>query len=196
MPAHTSGVHNSVARDIVPADEQKGLSADQIVKRAMGMVGSKAFENKCQAFVERSAGVNDPAGSAKEAYNRALSSKSINTDINAPAGAQLFFTGNPKWGHTAVSVGGGYMVSTGVNGSAQRLKISDLEKSWGARGKYLGYSTKIGGQGLSGSAQFKDLSGGATTAKQAVIAPKLVASPVTPTSTAKPSTGNIFGRIF
>ena len=200
---HTSSVHQSVARAVVPTSQQQGLSPDQIVKAAMKQVGKSNFENYCQKFVEQSAGVNDRASSAKQAYNNAVAGKYLQSGTNAPAGAQLFFTGNPRYGHTAVSVGGGYMVSTGVNGKAQKMKISDLQKSWGTRGTYLGYSTRIGGQNLAGSPQFKDLSGsaggytpgsvGTKPEKPTVASPSTLAASTPPQA---PSTGNVVNRIY
>lgn len=144
-------VQESVAKSIVPKAEQQGLDGDALVARAKKLVGKNEFDGQCQGFVEAMSGWSDPAGSAKESYQEALKGKYLQntTDYSKiPAGAQLYFTGNKKWGHTALASGSGKMYTTGIGGKVVEMPIADLAKTWGNSGTFLGYSTKYGDQSL------------------------------------------------
>lgn len=142
----------AVAKSIVPLKEQAGLNGAEIVARAEKYVGKSEFNNRCEAFVEKMSGSPDFKGSAKQSYQDAVKNKTLmNTKdySTIPAGARIYFTGNEKYGHTALSAGGGQMITTGIGGKIVKMPIADLSKQWGRKGTFLGYSTKYGNKSLS-----------------------------------------------
>lgn len=82
--------------------------------------------------------------SALLAYNASADKGPVHIDYNAPAGVPVFWDilsgKNKGYDHVAISVGGGYCISTsaGPGGSVGKVKISDLTKRWGMR--YRGWA--------------------------------------------------------
>lgn len=108
----------------------------QRIAHAAGMVGSRALSGWCEKFVRQSFGFPARYSSALLAW---AATKRRHGDINnAPAGVPIFWRLHPKnpnygLGHVALSVGGGYCISTSVGpgGSIGKVKIADLTRAWG-----------------------------------------------------------------
>ena len=81
--------------------------------------------------------------SATDYYNWANKQKSIQTSA-PPAGVPVFYAGSTKnkYGHVAVSAGGGYVYSTDVDGKVAKVPYNKL---WGGKGSgtYLGWTGAI-----------------------------------------------------
>ena len=122
------------------------------LKFAEAQVGTKAYNDMCQKFVENAYGRSGVYSSAKAAYNDAAKKGTLQTGTLPPAGAAVYFQGNKKYGHVAISAGNGYMISSGIGGKVQKVKINDLSKMWGAKGSYLGWSDPSGS--LKGGSPF------------------------------------------
>jgi hypothetical protein len=108
--------------------------------------GHYDYDGYCSRFTENAltghGGVYD---SAKDWYNASVKNKVVNTTKLPPAGAAVFYQGDPENGHVAVSAGGGYVWSTGVKGKVQKVRYDQL---WGGNGSgtYLGWTSKVGGK--------------------------------------------------
>ena len=119
-----------------------------VVDKALKYVGTKTFvpfggksaiasKGMCEAFSRTPFGFKAKYASADEAFKSSAADGRIHNSTDAPAGVPVFFeitTGpNKKFGHVAISVGGGYCVSTsvGVGGTVARVKIADFgTKIW------------------------------------------------------------------
>lgn len=106
------------------------------VRIANSYVGSRSMSGWCEKFVRTCFGFPAVNPSALIAWNR---TKIRHADINnAPAGVPIFWRLHPKnknygLGHVALSVGGGYCISTSVGPgkSIGKVAIADLTRAWG-----------------------------------------------------------------
>lgn len=116
---------------------------------AAGYVGSTVMSGWCEKFVRTCFGFGQKYGSALQAWeDTKLRHKDI---VNAPAGVPIFWNLHPKhalhkYGHVAISVGGGYCISTSVgsNKSIGKVGIAELTKAWGM--SPLGWTEDYHGQ--------------------------------------------------
>lgn len=111
-------------------------SVAQRVAVAKSYVGNRTMSGWCEMFVRTCFGFPAKYGSALQAWN---ATKRRHSNINdAPAGVPIFWRlhkANPNYGlgHVAISVGGGYCISTsvGANKSIGKVRIADLTRAWG-----------------------------------------------------------------
>lgn len=121
-----------------------GLNASDAVARAAQYAGQDYKSGMCQQFAEESIlGHGGVYNSATDYYNWANKNKSVKTSA-PPAGVPVFYAGssNNKYGHVAVSAGGGYVYSTDVGGKVAKVPYNKL---WGGTGsgQYLGWTGAI-----------------------------------------------------
>ena len=116
----------------------------QITSAANGLIGKSGWSGLCEKFVRTSFGFPARYGSAKLAYQASAKAGAIHRDTNPPAGVPVFWditsgVNNP-YDHVALSVGGGYCISTSVGAgkTPARIKITTLTSLWGM--KYLGWA--------------------------------------------------------
>lgn len=122
-----------------------------VAAKAASFIG-KGTEHSgmCERFTRTCFGFPARFASAKLAYQASKAAGAIHTDTNPPAGVPVFWdilTGvNAPYDHVAVSVGGGYCVSTsaGPGRTVAKVKIADLTRAWGMR--YLGWAEWYHGQ--------------------------------------------------
>lgn len=123
----------------------------QAIKRARGYLGKRAYSNMCQAFVvtmygtgavgdwdgDRDADAVDGWKKAK-ARGRVVTADKIKSYKSIPAGVALYWTGGSRgYGHAAISIGDGQMIST------------DAGKAWGYVGQRdIGYISRVWKNGL------------------------------------------------
>lgn len=106
------------------------------VDYAVSMVGKRGLAGWCERFVRECFGFPARYSSALLAWG---ATKRRHGDINnAPAGVPIFWRlhpANPNYGlgHVALSVGGGYCISTSVGpgGSIGKVRTADLTRAWG-----------------------------------------------------------------
>lgn len=106
------------------------------IAHATRMIGNRNYGGWCEKFVRECFGFPARNASATIAWNR---TKYRHRDINnAPAGVPIFWELHPAnrnygLGHVALSVGGGYCISTSVGpgGAIGKVRIADLTRSWG-----------------------------------------------------------------
>lgn len=109
----------------------------QRIDHATRMIGNRNYGGWCEKFTRETFGFPAKYASATRAWN---ATKRRHSDINnAPAGVPVFWELHPKnpnygLGHVALSVGGGYCISTSVGpgGAIAKIKIADLTRAWGA----------------------------------------------------------------
>ena len=151
--------------------DRKLTPAEQAVAFAEKNLGSTDYDvydaqgkhhGYCEKFFENAYGKSGVYGSAKQNYTSAVKNKSIQSGTLPPAGAAVYFSGNPQNGHVTLSAGNGYVYSNSINGKVSKLKISDLSKKWGAEGKYLGWSDPMKA-GLKGGASWSPTSGSSSS---------------------------------
>lgn len=123
------------------------------VTRAMAHVGQRAYSGLCEMFTRTCFGFPARYSSARLAYEASKRDGAIYGDTNPPAGVPVFFDitsgPNASFDHVAVSVGGGYCVSTSVgpNKSIARVKITDFGRSiWPGAIRYLGWADHYHGR--------------------------------------------------
>ena len=116
----------------------------QITSAATALIGKSGWSGLCEKFVRTSFGFPARYASANLAYKASAKAGKIHTDTNPPAGVPVFWdirSGvNTAYDHVAVSVGGGYCISTSVGPgrTPARIKITTLTTLWGM--KYLGWA--------------------------------------------------------
>lgn len=117
------------------------------VSWALSMVGSQAYRNLCERFVENAFGTSGRYPSALSAFNAIRASGAMRyTRTNIPAGMLVFSDGplDGPYGHVMLSVGGGRFVSGGANGPSVKtfttpnpgstfLGWAPAPSSWGGR---------------------------------------------------------------
>lgn len=102
-------------------------------RASIGKGGS--YSGMCEKFVRTCFGFTAKYASAKIAWDHAGGKH--HGDYNAPAGVPVFWDitsgKNVKYDHIALSVGGGYCVSTsaGKGGTVALVSIRDLTRRWG-----------------------------------------------------------------
>lgn len=112
------------------------------VRRASAEVGSGAgFTGRCEVFVRTCFGFPPMYGSARLAWE---DTEHRHTDTNPPAGVPVYWDilagDNVNFDHIALSVGGGFCISTsaGPGRTVAKVGIQDLTDRWGMR--YRGWS--------------------------------------------------------
>lgn len=124
--------------------------ADVVVTKALAAVGKGQDSGMCERFTRSCFGFPARYASARLAYEASKKDGPVHKDFNAPAGVPVFWditTGtNAPYDHVAVSVGGGWCVSTsaGPNKAVARVRIDELTKRWGMT--YLGWAEFYHGQ--------------------------------------------------
>lgn len=128
----------------------------QAIARARGYVGKKAYSNMCQAFVVTMYGTGavgdwdgDKDADAVDGWKKAVArgrvvkAAQVKSYASIPAGVALYWTGGSRgYGHAAISIGGGRMISTDVGktwGYVGIADISHVERNWGNGLKFVGY---------------------------------------------------------
>lgn len=91
----------------------------------------------CEAFVEIAYGTRHHYASASANYQAHLRAGLIHTDNNPPIGALVYYGGG-QYGHVALSVGGGRIITT-LGQVNQRLPISEISLS-SLKNPYLGWA--------------------------------------------------------
>jgi len=101
--------------------------------------GASGWHNYCEKFVESAWGKAGRYSSAIAHWNIALKEHRAHNGKDAPPGAFVFWGGG-QYGHTAISIGGGKVVSTDIlrEGKADVVNIDTITKRWGK--KYLGWA--------------------------------------------------------
>src|SRR5690625_475689 len=116
-------------------EESMARSVSQRIAHAQSMIGNRNYGGWCEKFVRECFGFPARNPSATIAWNR---TRYRHRDINnAPAGVPIFWELHPAnrnhgLGHVALSVGGGYCISTSVGpgGAIGKVRIADLTRSW------------------------------------------------------------------
>lgn len=125
--------------------------ATQAVKRAKSYVGQRKFSGMCQAFTvtmfgtgavgdydrDRDADAVD-GWKAAVAHGKVVRASSISDYSRIPAGVMLYWSGGSQgYGHAAVSIGGGRMVTTDYSNG--KIGIATIKGWWGRTHTFLGY---------------------------------------------------------
>jgi cell wall-associated NlpC family hydrolase len=116
-------------------------SANQAIQWAKSQIGSRAYRGLCEKFVRSAFGFGPDYGSAKEAWNAAGGKHP--RDMNAPPGVPVFWdlTGvNARYGHVALSLGGGLAVSSSDEAGRPGVTIISIAKFTDAYARYLGWA--------------------------------------------------------
>lgn len=103
---------------------------------------SRDWTGYCLMFVRTCLGIPKKYNSAIEAWEGAKNKRTTGTP---PAGVPLFWRGG-KFGHVALSAGGGYCYSTDIKrrGKVDKVLIGEIKKRWGYT--YLGWTLDLNGQ--------------------------------------------------
>lgn len=101
--------------------------------------GSDRWHNYCERFVETAWGKPHRYASAIAHWGVAVREKRAHNGKDAPPGAFVFWGGG-QYGHTAISIGGGKVVSTDIlrKGKADVVHIDTITKRWNK--PYLGWA--------------------------------------------------------
>ncbi|WP_127572804.1 peptidoglycan-binding domain-containing protein [Georgenia faecalis] len=126
------------------------VNATQVIANATRMIGSAAMSGWCEKFVRTSFGFGARYASAKLAWDAAGGKH--HGDTNPPAGVPVFWDivsrANPNhpYDHIALSVGGGYCITTsaGPGRTIAKVRIDDLTRAWGM--VYRGWAEIYHGQ--------------------------------------------------
>ncbi len=117
-------------------------SVEQRIGFASGKVGAgREFTGRCEAFVRSCFGFPARYASARLAFE---ATTRRHPEMAAPAGVPVFWDilagPNVNADHIALSVGGGFCISTsaGRNRTVAKVSIDDLTRRWGMR--YRGWS--------------------------------------------------------
>lgn len=114
--------------------------------------GSSGWNNYCERFTESAWGKTGRYASALAGWAAAKKEKRAYEGKNPPPGAMVYWGGG-QYGHAAVSIGGGKIVSTDIKrkGKADIVTIDYLTKTWGK--PYLGWADPSKGTKLDKNAQ-------------------------------------------
>src|SRR5690606_34432020 len=98
-------------------------------RRAAGAVGKGSeFAGMCEKFTRGHFGFPARYGSAKLAYQASKRDGKVHVDYDAPAGVPVFWDilsgKNAPYDHVAISVGGGYCISTSAGPGGTVAKVS------------------------------------------------------------------------
>lgn len=101
--------------------------------------GASGWHNYCEKFVESAWGKPGRYASAISHWGVAVREKRAHHGKDAPPGAFVFWGGG-QYGHTAISIGGGKVVSTDIlrRGQADIVHIDTITKRWNK--PYLGWA--------------------------------------------------------
>ncbi|MEU4295336.1 CHAP domain-containing protein [Kribbella sp. NPDC026596] len=123
--------------------------ADEAVRRALGMVGRDGYYRLCARLASNIWG-RPRSGyySAAEQWAQVVSSGNAHPDDRRPpVGALLFWATDGPYGHVAVYVGNGRIVSNDIGdrvpgqGGVYLVDVGSVEQRWGAT--YLGWAPPI-----------------------------------------------------
>lgn len=126
--------------------------ATGVGRRAIGWasarLGDSGWYNLCQSFVRQSLGAPGGAPSAIAAWNNARY-KHRSSPSSVPAGVPVFWSGG-SYGHTALSTGGGNVISTDypVMGRVGRGTIAGISRDWNKH--FLGWTEDENGKRVWG----------------------------------------------
>jgi cell wall-associated NlpC family hydrolase len=97
----------------------------------------RPWSGYCEAFVEIAYGTRHHFASATANYRAQAAAGRIHTDANPPVGALVFYSGG-QYGHVALSVGGGQVITTwGHAGDRYDLRLTGVHS---LSNPYLGWS--------------------------------------------------------
>ncbi|GAA3129221.1 hypothetical protein GCM10010530_57790 [Kribbella aluminosa] len=119
------------------------------VRRALDLVGSRGYYQLCARLASNVWGrSNSGYYSAAEQWNQMVSSGNAHPDDRRPpVGGLLFWATQGPYGHVAVYVGNGQIVSNDIGdrvpgqGGVYLVDVGAIEKQWGAT--YLGWAPPI-----------------------------------------------------
>lgn len=112
----------SSAAAATPASAQ--VSADEAVSWARGQVGRTDMELACDCFVAQAYGYGGSGHETANDHWMAIPwANSHPPDPAPPAGALVFYDTYAPYGHVAISVGGGRVISTNVDGAVRETDI-------------------------------------------------------------------------
>ncbi len=127
------------------------------VRRAKEYVGRRAYTGMCQAFTVTMFGTGavgdydgDGDADAVDGWEKAKARGKVRTASQIhdfkkiPSGVALYWTGGSRgYGHAAVSIGGGKMVTTDA-AAGGIVGIRDIEGWWARSHNFLGYAYQDG----------------------------------------------------
>ena len=97
--------------------------------------GTRTFEaGMCLLFVRTAYGVGQRFPSAAAAWQGAQSKHPVETGMQVPRGAPVYWTGGSHgFGHVAIGTGNGHCWSSDAGGSGQtaKVRIDELTQRWG-----------------------------------------------------------------
>lgn len=107
--------------------------------------GDAAWRGLCLKRARTLLGVRAKHPSAIKAWEATPERERFEGDTHPPAGVPVFWRGG-KFGHVAVSDGGGYCFSTDIKrrGRLDRVRISLIHARWGL--EYLGWTATLNGE--------------------------------------------------
>jgi len=132
-----SGDHNTAktVKSDLPRNARE--AASWAIQQAKS--GASGWHNYCEKFVESAWGKPGRYASAISHWGVAVREKRAHQGKDAPPGAFVFWGGG-QYGHTAISIGGGKVVSTDIlrHGKADIVNIDTITKRWNK--PYLGWA--------------------------------------------------------
>lgn len=104
---------------------------------------SRDWTGRCQEFTRKALDVHGGFPSALSAW-RGVAKRDRNPSRTPPAGVPVYWKGG-KYGHAAVSAGGGYVFSTDIKrrGKVDRVPLDLIEARW--EYEYLGWARTVNG---------------------------------------------------
>jgi len=133
-----SGDHNTAKRVKSDLPRNAREAASWAIQQAKS--GASGWHNYCEKFVESAWGKPGRYASAISHWGVAVREKrAYKGSKDAPPGAFVFWGGG-QYGHTAISIGGGKVVSTDIlrRGKADIVNIDTITKRWNK--PYLGWA--------------------------------------------------------
>ena len=130
--ARSASVAQSPSRASAPTTK-----AQKALAWAKSMVGRQDWNNLCERFVEEAYGTKGVYPSAKEAARELVTHRGRSSLSSAPPGALLYFAAdetNEGYGHAAINLGGGKMVSARPDG----VQIESVDSAYNST-RYLGW---------------------------------------------------------
>jgi hypothetical protein len=130
-------------------DTDKLPGAEAAVRRALDLVGSRGYYQLCARLASNIWGrSNSGYYSAAEQWSQMVTSGNAHPDDRQPpVGALLFWSTEGPYGHVAVYVGNGQIVSNDIGdrapgeGGVYLVEVDAIDKQWGAT--YLGWAPPI-----------------------------------------------------
>jgi len=149
LASHLAASTRAGCQAWVPSDTDKLPGADAAVAKAMRLVGSRGYYQLCARLGANIWG-RPRAGyiSAAEQWTRMVATGNARPDDRRPpVGALLFWATDGPYGHVAVYVGNGRIVSNDINdrapgeGGVYLVEIGLIESEWNAT--YLGWAPPV-----------------------------------------------------